>query len=285
MPELPEIAHLQGSLEPVLLGATVRRVRLVRPDIVRNGRPGRRPTRAGLLQGERIHRLDRHGKELAVIADSGRALCVHLGMSGQLGFRESRRRLPRYDHVHCIWSIETPSGPGRLFFRDPRRFGGIWCFGGPAELHEARWSRLGPDALGVRGRLLAERLARTGRRVKTALLDQRLVAGIGNIYVDEILFEARIDPRSRGNKLPASASRRLALATHRILERAIRSGGSTIRDYVDGAGRRGTYVQRHRVYGRASLPCLRCETRLRAIQLGQRTTVFCPRCQERFGRG
>ncbi len=281
MPELPEIAHLKGSLEPLLLGATVRRVRLFRRDVVRTAA-------VNLLSGRTIRGLVRHGKELALVSDTGRTVLVHLGMSGQLSFCPTRRRLPRPDHVHCVWTIESQGGPdghsvrGRLFFRDPRRFGGLWCFDSLETLESERWSRLGPDALAIKAAILSERLRRTTRAVKTALLDQRVVAGIGNIYADEILFRAAVDPRSSAHRVPAAKHRDIARAARAILASAISAGGSSIRDYRDGNGRAGRFVQRHKVYGRAGHACVRCRTTLRLLRLAQRSTVFCPSCQELF---
>ena len=285
LPELPEIAHLKRSLEPRLLGAVVRAVSLHRPDIVRNR--SRRPRRHELLGGQTIGRLERHGKELAVVAESGPVLCIHLGMSGQLWFCPGGERLGRRDHVHCVWRIASTPRPGahakseggRLVFRDPRRFGGLWIFPSIEDLRALRWSRLGPDALSLDARTLAARLGKTARPIKTALLDQRVVAGIGNIYADEILFAARIHPLRPAGRLRRPALDTLAAAIRQTLRLATRAGGSTIRDYVDGGGRRGRFTTRHRVYGRAGEPCARCHRTLRPIRLAQRATVFCPACQ------
>lgn len=284
MPELPEIDHLRRSLEPILAGAIVRRVQLLRPDVLRAGPPRRRAA-AGLLQGRRIECLSRRGKELALVAEDGRSVCVHLGMSGQLLYRAAGRALARSDHVHCVWRIQTRRGAGRLVFRDPRRFGGLWSFESPDDLLSARWARLGPDALSISARVLRERLGRTRRAVKAALLDQRLVAGIGNIYADEILFSARVHPASPACLIPAERCSPMAQAVRRVLERAIAAGGSTIRDYVDGQGASGSFARRHRVYGRAGRACVRCRGMLESTRFAQRTTVFCPRCQTLYPGG
>ncbi len=287
MPELPEIAHLRRSLEPVLPGAVVRRVQLLRPDIVRASesrtrRPSSRVSSACLLAGRRIRALARHGKELAIVADDGWTVCVHLGMSGQLVYCPQRGRLARTDHVHCVWRLESGMQRGRLVFRDPRRFGGIWTYPSRETLQAARWSALGPDALSIDARTLRRRLDATGRVIKAALLDQRVVAGIGNIYADEILFEARIHPLSVSRAIPGPECRRLASAARTVLRRAIEGGGSTIRDYVDGRGESGSFARRHRVYDRKGQSCLRCGGRLEARTIGQRTTVFCGCCQGLF---
>jgi formamidopyrimidine-DNA glycosylase len=283
VPELPEIEHLKRTLEPVLRGAFVSQVQLYRPDVLRTRSPGLNgrlgASAHALLRGGRIAHLARHGKELAIIADDGRVLCVHLGMSGQLRFLPPRSRLPRRDHVHCEWRVQSRLGGGRLVFRDPRRFGGLWGFASREALRAARWDRLGPDALTAGAAIVHAALARTRRPVKAALLDQRLVAGIGNIYADEALFAAGVHPSLLACRLDASTCRRLAAAIRSVLRRAIRWGGSTIRDYVDGRGSSGSFAARHRVYGRASLPCVRCSTTLLGHRLAERTTVFSPTCQ------
>lgn len=281
---MPEIANLKRSLEPLLVGAVIGRVALNRPQIVRNIDQSSGPTRISgrrLLAGQTIRRLDRHGKELAIITRDGPSLCVHLGMSGQLFYWAWRRRLSRLDHVHCTWQITSPAGRGRLVFRDPRRFGGLWVFGSLSELRHSRWSRLGPDALSVDPSTLAERLKRTRRAIKAVLLDQRVIAGIGNIYADEILFAARIHPLSTAAGLGPAQRRALGSAIPRVLTQALRAGGSTIRDYRDATGQPGRFASRHRVYGRAGLPCHCCSRPLESIRIAQRSTVFCGSCQRR----
>ncbi len=281
LPELPEIEHLKRTLGVVIVGAVVDEVRLLRPDIVHpfaNGRPA--IARTDLLLGSTITALARRGKQLAIIGDGNAVLCVHLGMSGQLQYVPYRQRLPRTDHIHCIWRLRATSGDrGRLVFRDPRRFGGLWLFRSLAALREERWSRLGPDALGITAPALGMALARTRRPLKAALLDQSLLCGLGNIYVDECLFAARLDPRSVSRALGPAPIAALASAIRSILRRAIAAGGSTIRDYLDASGRPGSYHLAHRVYGRAGQPCLRCRRTLRHTMIAQRSTVFCSGCQ------
>jgi formamidopyrimidine-DNA glycosylase len=229
--------------------------------------------------GEQIERLHRHGKELAIVSRGGASVCVHLGMSGQLWHCPPGERLTRRDHVHCVWHLGER---GRLVFRDPRRFGGLWCYASLRDLAEVRWSRLGPDALRIDTRSLRQRLAGVRRSIKAALLDQGVVAGIGNIYADEILFAAGIHPQSVASALPSDRCRQLAGEIRRVLADAVRSGGSTIRDYVDGSGAAGSYALQHRVYGRAGEPCTVCGQTLGGITLAQRATVLCGGCQKLF---
>ena len=289
MPELPEVEHLRRTLADALVGRTVTRARLIRRDVlVREGDPpggfsrsGRRPASrrvpgAELLSGQRVTGITRHGKQLAIGADSGRVLCAHLGMSGQLIHLGRRARAANASHVHASWSLDDGS---RLLHRDPRRFGGLWAFASHDALRAARWSRLGPDALTIDARALSARLARTSRAVKSALLDQSVIAGVGNIYADEALFDARLHPARPGATITSDESLRLARALRRILRDAIRAGGSTLRDYADARGDPGAFQLEHRVYARAGEPCLRCAAPLESALLAQRTTVWCPRCQ------
>jgi formamidopyrimidine-DNA glycosylase len=325
MPELPEVEQIKRTLEPALVGSRVISARLLRRDVFRRADGSTRDRVVGreLLAGATIAHLLRHGKNLAIIADTGRALCVHLGMSGQLLLCPAGRRLAQPDHVHAAWTIENlgrrihhrgtedtekdssfqhsqtrltaayPNSPlsdlrasvvnspfrGRLIFRDPRRFGGLWAFNSVAELIDARFAPLGPDALSIMGAELRSRLGCSARPIKAALLDQSVIAGVGNIYADEALFLAGVHPALRCNRLDADAAERLARAIVTVLTSAITHGGSTIRTYVDSDGSAGSFSQFHQAYGRAGLPCLSCGRRLAEATIAQRTTVFCRHCQ------
>ena len=239
-------------------------------------------TPSELLDGAMVHSIARHGKRLAIIATDGRCLVVQLGMSGQLiagcDFNDS--------HQHVTWLVTKPArsrprnAPASipLIFRDPRRFGGLTAYGNTASLYESWNAELGPDALTIQAQAL--RVALTGARaVKVALLDQTIVAGVGNIYADESLHVAGIDPRMRCDQLSPKHVTGLALAIRTILNRAIKHGGSTLRDYRSGLGAAGTAQALHAVYGRAGEPCRCCGESLQETRLGGRTTVWCQSCQ------
>lgn len=275
LPELPEIEHLRRTLEPLVTNARVVSARLVRRDVAHAAAGASRVSRRDLLQDATIVEVTRLGKQLAMIADDGRVLCVHLGMSGRLLHLPPGRRLGRADHVHARWQLDR----GRLVFRDPRRFGGLWTFPTPQRLRSDRWSALGPDALTIDARTLRRRLEGRRRPIKAALLDQSVLAGVGNIYADESLYAAGIHPCSTAAHIDAADVRTLAAAIRRILRRSIRFGGSTLRDYTDANGRRGDYVARHAVYDRAGQPCRRCGHDLSSTVIAQRTTVYCGVCQ------
>ncbi|MEM8738470.1 MAG: bifunctional DNA-formamidopyrimidine glycosylase/DNA-(apurinic or apyrimidinic site) lyase [Planctomycetota bacterium] len=289
MPELPEVETVRRTLEARVVGRRVVNVWVERADVVRGDT-------AGLLRGERVERVTRRGKQLAMIGDVGGCLCVHLGMSGSLRLGkgdtgtevpEPRGRagevpgripggIPGGDHVHVVWGLE---GGDEVRFRDPRRFGGVWMFGSEAELHERRWDKLGPDGLSITPGQLHAGLSRTRRALKAALLDQHLVAGLGNIYADELLFAVRIHPLRRADSVSPDEARRLVRTARRLLDRAIKAGGSTLRDYTDAYGQAGGFQTRHRVYGRAHQPCPRCRIPLDTLVVAGRTTTACPTCQ------
>lgn len=280
LPELPEIEHLRRTLEPILVGATIRRVRLLRRDIAVVVGHSDEPVRGRhLLAGMTIAEIRRHGKHLAIIADCGRALCVHLGMTGQLRILPAHQRTSPHNHVHCIWRLEAGGTMHRLIFRDPRRFGGLAAIDSTECLVMSYWANLGKDALTITADQLAMQLGRSRRCIKAALLDQGVLAGVGNIYADEALFRAGIHPASIAASLSRSQVARLTSAIHTTLSEAIRAGGSTIRDYVDASGDAGSFASRHRVYGRAAQPCVKCTKPLASASIAQRTSVFCEHCQ------
>jgi len=233
-----------------------------------------RADEVGLLEGGRIADVRRHGKQLAVVAADGRCVCVHLGMSGSLRWRQTGEKVTKHEHV--TWRLNSG---GELVFRDPRRFGGLWTFDCVESLLTTRWSALGPDALTVTPRQLHERLQQTTRAIKAVLLDQVIVAGLGNIYVDEVLFRSRLHPATPADRLEAVSVSLIVKHVRAVLKRAIQAGGSTLRDFVDGHGAEGRFQNSHQVYGRATLPCLTCRTALTAMQVAGRTTVYCPSCQ------
>ncbi len=282
MPELPEVERVRAMLAPMLLGRQFTRVQLRRPDVVHGPRDPKH-----LLQGARCENVWRHGKQLALEGRGTRGrlsvVCIHLGMSGSLQLRQNSNRSQLVDpHTHVRWII---GGVGELQFRDPRRFGGLWTFRSEQELREKRWGQLGPDALKISSLELWRGLGFLGpsggtrRSLKAALLDQKLVAGLGNIYVDELLFRCRLHPAMSCRKLRRHDLTGLRRVLGRLLRSAILHGGSTIRTYVDSHGEAGHFQRKHHVYGRAGCPCHACGHNLIGTKLVGRTTVFCSQCQ------
>jgi len=282
VPELPEVERVRRSLVPHLVGARVAAAELRRVDIAESwmGEPGAlvggATTGRALLVGGVVDRVERLGKQLAIVTTDGRAVCVHLGMTGQLRCCEAEG----LTHVHCVWRLVRAGGGGvTLTFRDPRRFGGVWTYESVEALRAGRWGALGPDALGATGAAVAAGVRGSRRAVKAVLLDQGVLAGVGNIYADEALYAAGIRPGRRGDRITRREAERLAGALREVLERSIASGGSTLRDYVDADGVAGTSQLTHAVYGRGGKACLRCERPLRRGVVAGRTTVWCATCQ------
>ena len=266
MPELPEVETVVRTLRPVLLNRRLARIELTRTDIV---------TPAGCdlserLRGRTVTDITRRGKRIILTLDDENRFYVHLGMTGRLTVESSNA--PVEKHTHFIANL---SDRGRqLRFRDPRRFGGIWWMG-----RDSCDERMGPEPLSLRSAQLSKRLARTTRAIKNVLLDQTVIAGVGNIYADEALFAARIHPLRRANELAQDEIRRLNRAMKLTLRRAVRHRGSTLRDYVDAEGVGGAFQNLHRVYDRAGEPCRSCRHPVERIVLGGRSTHFCPKCQ------
>lgn len=268
MPELPEVQTVVDTLAPRITGRTVACVHLRRVDIVT-------PSGAdvvGAITGRRITQLGRRGKRIVFTLDDRNRFYIHLGMTGQLTAETPDREIRT--HTHLILDLDRNLA---LRFRDPRRFGGLFWLGADDPGDQG----MGPEPLDMTAAQLAAKLARTTRNMKNALMDQRVVAGLGNIYVDESLFEAGIHPLARADRLKTDRVDRLCREIKKVLRRAIRARGSTLRDYVDGNGELGTAQRLHRVYARDGHPCVTCATPIRRIVVGGRSTHFCPACQRR----
>ncbi|MBC7771629.1 MAG: bifunctional DNA-formamidopyrimidine glycosylase/DNA-(apurinic or apyrimidinic site) lyase [Pyrinomonadaceae bacterium] len=289
MPELPEVECLRRSLLPHLIGNTITSASLLRPDMLEiAGEAPTRPARgvsrsvaALLLQGCRITALRRHGKQLALLGTQrsrSRVLVFHLGMSGQVKYLSAGEPVDSLTHVHARWLLDSG---GRLAFRDPRRFGGMWAISSESDLN-ARWAELGPDALTIQSAPLAKALASSRRAIKAVLLDQAVLAGVGNIYADEALFRSRLHPLTPAESISAVDVTRLAKEIRGVLANAIKAGGSTLNDYFDANGKPGGYQARRWVYDRAGKPCRVCKAELSHTVVAQRTTTWCPRCQPHY---
>jgi formamidopyrimidine-DNA glycosylase len=270
MPELPEVETTRRGIESHVVGKTIERL------IVRNPRLRWRvsPGLVNELPGQTIQSVARRGKYLLLATDAG-TIILHLGMSGSL--RIVPRALPadKYDHVDLV----LDSGDC-LRLRDPRRFGALlWTRTDP--MQHKLLKDLGPEPLAAdfRGDYLYEKLRGRKRGIRDSLLDGRLIAGIGNIYANEALFAAGIRPTRRAGRITRAQYRRLAKAIRDTLNRAIRAGGTTLRDFRASDGQPGYFRLSLKVYGREGEPCLACQTPIRAKRLGQRTAFYCPKCQ------
>lgn len=264
MPELPEVQTVVNTLRPTIIARAIERVQVFRQDVVH-------PCGLDLpehLRGRIVRDLTRRGKRIVFTLDDAQRFYIHLGMTGRLTINRPADPAPK--HTHLALHIADR----QIRFTDPRRFGGVFWLGRGSES-----ARMGPEPLSLRPRQLAQRLAATRRPIKNALLDQSLIAGLGNIYVDESLFVARIHPLTLANTLSAEQIARLNRAIKLTLRRALRHRGSTLRDYVDAEGGRGAFQDLHQVYDRAGEPCRACGSPIERIVLAGRSTCFCARCQ------
>ena len=267
MPELPEVQTVVNTLLPRVKGRRIRAVRLHRNDILT-------PSDVDLvrsLTGRTVKGIERRGKRIVFSLDNGDRFYIHLGMSGRLTVQGADTPLVR--HTHLVIELDAADGL-ELRFVDPRRFGGVWWLGAEADGQE-----IGPEPLETRPGQLGARLKKTTRAIKNALLDQTVIAGLGNIYVDESLFAAGIHPLTPANVLTREQITKLNRAIKSTLRRALKHRGSTLRDYRDAEGNSGDFQSRHRVYGREGAPCVVCRKPIERIVLGGRSTHFCAKCQ------
>ena len=282
MPELPEVEVTRRGLESSLRGGIVTDV------VIRNGRL-RWPVDAELprsLRHARLARIDRRGKYLLMRWDMGKSknmanckregtLIVHLGMSGSLRIVPPDQAPDRHDHVELVF------GNRCLRLRDPRRFGAVLWATGPAEQHPLL-AHLGIEPLSDEfdGAWLYRALRERTAPVKSLLMNNRLIVGVGNIYAAESLFRSGVRPGTPGKRLGPARADRLARAVRETLEDAIALGGSSLRDYLHSDGGAGCFQLTTMVYGRAGEPCRLCGTPIRVQRQAQRSTYYCPDCQK-----
>ncbi len=269
MPELPEVETTRRGVAPYCSGVQVEQL-VVREPRLRWPVPQELPRR---LEGQQILGVERRAKYLLFRTGTG-SLLVHLGMSGSL--RVVAPDLPpgRHDHI----DIRLQNGAS-LRYNDPRRFGCfLWLE--PAEQHPLL-SELGPEPLSPEfdGELLYRRSRGRSGPVKNFIMNGKVVVGVGNIYANEALFLAGIDPRRSAGRVSLRRYQTLAATIKQVLTSAIEQGGTTLRDFVGGDGKPGYFAQQLYVYGRGGAPCKRCARPLQETRLGQRTTVFCVTCQ------
>jgi formamidopyrimidine-DNA glycosylase len=269
VPELPEVETVRRSLERLILGQVVMRVEVREPRL----RRPLAPDFAALLTGRVIQQIKRRGKYLHFCLDDSRVWLVHLGMTGQLVIDQPDLPLLPHDHV----LVFLKSGQ-RLRYNDTRRFG-LMSIGREEEIAALTGLGVEPLSPSFTPRYLWTRSQATQRSIKDLLMDQRVVAGIGNIYASEILFRAQVRPHREAAALSWDAVARIVKATKMVLREAIRHRGSSISDYLDGEGNPGGFQERFRVYDREGQPCRECRVAIRRETRGGRSTFFCPTCQ------
>ncbi len=290
MPELPEVEVTRRRIGKLLVGRAIARVVTTKPSYFFLTSPQKLKQQ---LVGRTVQKLDRHGKYLLARLDDGATLLLHLGMTGQLfgeGARSARLlRAPRRradagaeprgftpdEHTHL--QLEFSDGGLRVFFRDVRKFGKVLLVS-PGQ-SDPRLDKLGVDALVAGGRHLLEAARSRTIPIKSLLLDQAVIAGIGNIYADEALFLAGVSPRRVARRVDAEACAAIVAAAQKVMRRSIRTGGSSISDYVNPDGSDGGYQHERRVYGREGEACPVCGAAIVRTVIAQRSSHFCPTCQ------
>lgn len=278
MPELPEVETVRRSLEPALFEGSIVAVETSTLALRRRAIPRELLRRA--LTGARFTATRRHGKYLMLDTSAGATVLVHLGMAGRLLLVDGAA--PAAPHTHV--TVRLSSGRA-LAYVDPRRFGIVRLYPTPALWTTEELADLGPDPLDeafVEGGFAAA-LGRTRRDLKAALMDQRLVAGLGNIYVSEALFAAGLSPRRRAHRTRPGERAALYAAIREVLRRGVQNRGTSFSDYVDADGRKGDNQRALAVYGREGEPCRRCGAVVRRLVQAGRATYFCPRCQASTG--
>ena len=282
MPELPEVETVRRGLVPVMEEQVIARAEVNRPDL-RWPLPERMAER---LTGQRVERLRRRSKYILADLASGETLLIHLGMSGRLlisgaeigGFYHEHPAPAKHDHV-----VLHMEGGGRVTFNDARRFGhmDLW----PTDEIENHWlvETLGPEPLGndFNEGYLAERLKGRNTPIKSALLDQRVVSGLGNIYVCEVLHRAQVSPKRKAGNLSKERVSSLVPIIRDVLQEAIDAGGSSLRDYRQADGELGYFQHTFRVYDQEGEPCVRedCGGTIKRIVQSGRSSFYCPTCQ------
>jgi len=274
MPELPEVEITRRGIEPYLAGKIITGVR-VRERRLRWPIP---PNLSARVTGRRILGVTRRGKYILIdCSSSDRAgwLILHLGMSGSLRIMAAGTAAQPHEHFDLLL------GNRLLRLRDPRRFGAVLWHTGDIARHPLL-AGLGAEPLedGFSGGLLHRALRARTAPVKLVLMNASIVVGVGNIYANESLFRAGIDPRAPAGRLSRTRCNRLVAAIKSTLKQALAAGGSSLRDFVHSDGSSGYFQQQYYVYGRAGLPCRVCATPIRQLRQGQRSTFYCPSCQK-----
>lgn len=270
MPELPEVETYVRELRPQLAGKRVVQGHVTWPRII--AQPDLNLF-LDMIRGQRFDSFDRRGKYILLGLDSGQSLIIHLRMTGEVRVHPSA--VPADKHTHLILDLE---GGERLHYRDPRKFGRVWLVDDP----DTVLGKLGPEPFSAdfTPAGFGERLARRAASIKALLLDQTILAGVGNIYADEALFLAKIDPRRAGGALSPAETDALYAAVRAVLQAGIDGRGSSLQNYAPPTGGKGSFQEQHQVFRRTDQPCYHCGTPIRRVVLAQRSTHFCPTCQK-----
>ncbi|PEB40544.1 DNA-formamidopyrimidine glycosylase [Bacillus pseudomycoides] len=273
MPELPEVENVRRTLENLVTGKTIQDVIVTYPKLVK--RPDDAELFKEILRGEKIERIERRGKFLLLYVTKY-VIVSHLRMEGKYLLHKDDEPVDKHTHVRFQFTDGT-----ELHYKDVRKFGTMHLFKRGEEFDQMPLADLGPEPFDAELTVgyLQERLQKTNRKIKVVLLDQRLLVGLGNIYVDEVLFRSGIHPEREASSLTKAEIEKIHAATVATLAEAVERGGSTIRTYINSQGQIGSFQELLNVYGRKGEPCVTCGNVIEKTVVGGRGTHYCPMCQ------
>jgi len=268
MPELPEVQTIIDDLADKITGKRIVEIDLITPSVWRDGIP-----QPELLLGTKIKNFERAGKHILIHLSNKNTIIIHLKMTGKLTVNKHHDPISKHTHLVIKFARDE------LRFNDVRRFGYLDCIES-SQLSKVEYlARLGPDSLKIPADEFIRLIRSRKRTIKSLLLDQEVIAGLGNIYSDEALFAARIDPSRSAGGISTARLKKLHGCILAILQAAIKARGSSVSNYVDGSGKRGDFQKYHKVYGRSGQPCVRCGTSIKKRIISGRSSHFCSRCQ------
>ena len=272
MPEMPEVETVRRTLLPLIKGKTIKEVTVWYPKII----TGDAKEFKQQLVGKKITTIDRYAKYLLIRLSGNLTVVSHLRMEGKYRLVKINTKKDKHDHVQIVFSDNSA-----LRYNDVRKFGRMQLIKTGTEKEKTGISKLGaePNSAAFTISYLQNGLARKKKNIKNTLLDQSVVAGLGNIYVDEVLWETKIHPLSQANTIPAERVAQLHDNINSLIELAIAERGTTIHTYLDANGKTGGFQKMLQVYGHKGEPCVRCGTPLEKIKVNGRGTTFCPKCQ------
>jgi formamidopyrimidine-DNA glycosylase len=267
MPELPEVETIRSSLQ-INKGSRITGIDIFKPEVIR-----RQDYPAEEIYGEQVVEVRRRGKFLILVLNNKLYLVIHLGMSGRLYMADEEEQLTK-PHIHVVIHLDNQR---KIVYEDPRRFGGVWFL----KDVERFFDHMGKEPLSRQftEEYLSEVVKNRKIAIKTLLLNQNLIAGIGNIYADEALFAANIRPDRPAGSLTAPEIKRLVRTVKKVLRTSIEQRGTTFRDYRDGYNQKGNFQNLLQVYGKINQPCPKCGELLQMTRIGGRSSHFCEKCQ------
>jgi formamidopyrimidine-DNA glycosylase len=267
MPELPEVQTVVQGLKQNILGKTIKEISFGKKDILKS-----KPSiLKNSLLNQKIVAVTRRGKNILMVLSNKKVLLIHLGMTGHFSFVSDSNLLDK--HTHFV--IKLKNEKKELRYHDIRRFGKIKLLNSIDDL-----DNLGKEPLIISFPEFVEIFKKKKGKIKSFLLNQKHIAGIGNIYADEILFSSKVHPERKVESLKSSQLEKIFISMQKILKKAIQAGGSTIENYMDVDGEKGFFQLQHKAYGKEGKPCPNCKNKIKRIKVNQRSTYFCPQCQK-----